>query len=79
MHTQLRAACIKLDDFCCGDALHRQYPTFQISRQSDNPFPFMITLTPLQKEKNKEIKPIIGSSYLGNAWGDLVEISNVGY
>ena len=40
----------------------------------------MVTLTPLRKEekkkkkKNEETKPIFGSSYLGNAWRDLVEI-----
>ena len=36
---------------------------------------FMVTLAPLQKEeKNDETKPIFGSSYLGNAWHDLVEL-----
>jgi len=40
----------------------------------------MVTLAPLQKTKRKkETKPIFGSSYLGNAWDDLVEIWNVGY
>jgi len=35
----------------------------------------MVTLATLRKEeKNKEIKPIFGSSYLKNAWRDLVEI-----
>jgi len=35
----------------------------------------MVTLAPLQKEeKNDETKPIFGSSYLGNAWHDLVEL-----
>ena len=27
-YMQLLAASTKLDNFCCGDALHRQYPTF---------------------------------------------------
>jgi len=40
----------------------------------------MVTLTPLRKEeKNVKTKPIFGSSYLGNALCDLVEIWNVGY
>jgi len=41
----------------------------------------MVTLTLLRKEERekKETKPIFGSSYLGNAWCDLVEIWNVGY
>jgi len=40
----------------------------------------MVTLIPLQKEKkNKETKPIFGSSYLGNAWCDLIDIWNVEY
>jgi len=37
----------------------------------------MVTLTPLQKEKikeNEETKPSFRSSYLRNAWRDLVEI-----
>jgi len=39
----------------------------------------MVTLTPLQKEEKYRTKPIFGSSYLGNAWRNLVEIWNVGY
>jgi len=43
-------------------------------------FHFMVTLTPLRKEKkNEKTKPIFASSYLGNAWRDLVGIWNVGY
>ena len=34
---QLRAACTKLNDFCCVDALHYQYHTFQISTKSHQP------------------------------------------
>ena len=34
----------------------------------------MVTLTPLRKEEKNETKPIFGSSYLGNARRDLVEI-----
>jgi len=34
----------------------------------------MVTLTPLRKEEEKkETKPIFGSSYLENAWCDLVK------
>jgi len=32
-----------------------------------------------KKKKNKETKPIFESSYLGNAWRNLVENLNVGY
>jgi len=41
----------------------------------------MVTFTPLRKEekKNEETKPIFESSYLENAWRDLVEIWNVGF
>jgi len=43
----------------------------------------MVTLTPLQKEekrkKTEEIKPVFGSSYLGNAWHNLFETWNLGY
>ena len=38
-YTYLRAACTKPDDFCYGDALQRQYPTFQISNKSRKAFP----------------------------------------
>jgi len=30
---------MKPDDFCCGDALHRQYSTFQISTKLRQTFP----------------------------------------
>jgi len=42
----------------------------------------MVTFIPRrieEKTKNEETKPIFESSYLGNAWGDLVEIWNVRY
>jgi len=47
---------------------------YQISRQSDNPFPLYG-----RRKKPEETKPIFETSYLGNAWRDLVEIWNVGY
>jgi len=37
----------------------------------------MVTLT--KEEKNEGTQSIFGSSYLGNAWCDLIEIWNVGY
>jgi len=64
------------------------YTTFlctKFSRQSDNPFPLygnFHTKTKRRKKnkkKNEETKPIFESSYLTNAWRDLVEIWNVGY
>jgi len=44
----------------------------------------MVTFIPRRKEekktrKNEETKPNFETSYLGNAWCDLVEIWNVGY
>jgi len=58
---------------------------YQISRQSDNPFPLYGNFhtkrkrRKIKQEKNQETKPIFESSYLGNAWQDLVEIWNVGF
>jgi len=55
---------------------------YQISKQSDNPFPLliMVTFIPRQKEeKNEENKPVFESLYLGNSWRNLVEIWNVRY
>jgi len=39
----------------------------------------MVTFIPRRKEKNEENKPIFESSYLGNAWHDLVEIWKARY
>ena len=38
MHTLLCAGCTKPSNFCCGDALHCQYHTFQISTKSCQSF-----------------------------------------
>jgi len=58
---------------------------YQISRQSDNPFPLYGNFHTKKKRRQKkkkekeETKPVFESLYLGNAWHDLVEIWNVGY
>jgi len=73
-----------------GTKMH-PYTTFLCTKFQVNQitcFHFMVTLTPLWKkhvykkkkeEKNEETKPICESSYLINAWCNLVEIWNVGY
>jgi len=58
------------------DAPLSSLSVYQISRQSDNVFVFITTLTPWLR-KNEETQPIFKGSYLGNAWHDLVEIWNV--
>jgi len=61
------------------------YPDFQCTKFQGNrimPLCFIVTLTPLRKErkkkkekkKNEETQPTFEGSYLGNAWRDLVEI-----
>ena len=58
----------------------RPYTTFLCTKFHDNPFLLYSNfLTPLQKKKNKETKPILGSSYLENSWHNLVKIWIVGY
>jgi len=53
---------------------------YHISRQSDSLFSLYGNFQKEEKEKKTEdTKPIFETSYLGNAWCDLIEIWNVGY
>ena len=60
------------------DAPLHHLSVYQISRQSNNLFPRYGNQDE-KKKKNEETKPIFESSYLGNAWRDLVEIWNARY